>query len=113
MSRRARRCGVTLEDILEEIVGEIADEHDIEMQGVRAQADGSIVVDGGVPIRDLNRALDWDLPDEEATTVAGLVIHETKAIPAEKQTFTYFGKRFTVMKRERNRLTKIRIREAA
>ena len=104
---------VTLEDILEEIVGEIADEHDIEMQGVRAQADGSIVVDGGVPIRDLNRALDWDLPDEEATTVAGLVIHETKAIPAEKQTFTYFGKRFTVMKRERNRLTKIRIREAA
>ena len=104
---------VTLEDILEEIVGEIADEHDIEMSGVHADADGSVVVDGSVPIRDLNRALDWDLPDEEATTVAGLVIHETKMIPDERQTFTYFDKRFTVMKRERNRITKLRIRDAA
>ena len=104
---------VTLEDILEEIVGEIADEHDIDMSGVRAQADGSIVVDGSVPIRDLNRALDWNLPDDEATTVAGLVIHETKMIPDERQTFTYFDKRFTVMKRERNRITKLRIRDAA
>lgn len=66
---------VTLEDILEEIVGDIADEHDIDIQGVRQEPDGSIVVDGSVPIRDLNRALDWSLPDEEATTVAGLVIH--------------------------------------
>ena len=104
---------VTLEDILEEIVGEIADEHDIEMSGVHADTDGSVVVDGSVPIRDLNRALDWDLPDEEATTVAGLVIHETKMIPDERQTFTYFDKRFTVMKRERNRITKLRIRDAA
>lgn len=104
---------VTLEDILEEIVGEIADEHDIDMSGVRAEADGSVVVDGSVPIRDLNRALDWTLPDEEATTVAGLVIHETKSIPDERQTFTYFDKRFTVMKRERNRITKLRIRDAA
>ena len=104
---------VTLEDILEEIVGEIADEHDIAVSGVRADADGSIIVDGGVPIRDLNRALDWELPDEEATTVAGLVIHETKSIPLEKQTFTYFDKRFTVMKRERNRITRLRIRDAA
>ena len=104
---------VTLEDILEEIVGEIADEHDITMSGVRAEADGSVVVDGNVPIRDLNRALDWELPDDEATTIAGLVIHETKTIPDEKQAFTYFGKRFTVMKRERNRITKLRIREAA
>src|SRR5690606_25074330 len=61
---------VTLEDIIEEIVGEIADEHDLDMQGVKQEADGSVVVDGTVPIRDLNRALDWDLPDEEATTIA-------------------------------------------
>ncbi len=103
---------VTLEDIIEEIVGDIADEHDVEMQGVKQEADGSIVVEGSVPIRDLNRALDWNLPDEEATTVAGLVIHETQMIPEEKQAFTFFGKRFIVMKREKNRITRLRIRPA-
>jgi Mg2+/Co2+ transporter CorB len=101
---------VTLEDILEEIVGEIADEHDIEMQGVKQEADGSVVVDGSVPIRDLNRALDWNLPDDEATTIAGLVIHETQTIPEEKQAFTFHGKRFIVMKREKNRITRLRIK---
>lgn len=101
---------VTLEDILEEIVGDIADEHDLEIQGVQQEADGSIVVDGSVPIRDLNRVLDWSLPDEEATTIAGLVIHESKSIPEERQAFTFHGKRFIVMKREKNRLTKLRIR---
>ncbi|MGN6550308.1 MAG: HlyC/CorC family transporter [Pararhizobium sp.] len=101
---------VTLEDILEEIVGDISDEHDIDMQGVRQEADGSVVVDGSVPIRDLNRALDWNLPDEEATTVAGLVIHESQIIPEERQAFTFHGKRFIVMKREKNRITKLRIR---
>ena len=101
---------VTLEDILEEIVGEIADEHDIEVSGVQTQADGSVIVDGSVPIRDLNRALDWELPDEEATTIAGLVIHEAQTIPEEKQAFTFYGKRFVVMHREKNRLTQLRIR---
>src|SRR6201997_2420503 len=72
---------VTLEDILEEIVGDISDEQDVVVAGVRAQPDGSVVVDGSVPIRDLNRAMDWSLPDEEATTVAGLVIHEARSIP--------------------------------
>lgn len=103
---------VTLEDIIEEIVGEIADEHDVDVQGVRQEADGSIVVDGSVAIRDLNRALDWELPDDEAVTVAGLVIHETQSIPEEKQSFTFHGKRFIVMKREKNRITRIRIRPA-
>lgn len=103
---------VTLEDIIEEIVGEIADEHDVDMQGVKQEADGSVVVDGTVPIRDLNRALDWDLPDEEATTIAGLVIHETQSIPEEKQAFTFHGKRFVVMKRDKNRIARLRIRPA-
>ncbi|MDP9813386.1 Mg2+/Co2+ transporter CorB [Rhizobium tibeticum] len=103
---------VTLEDILEEIVGDIADEHDIDIQGVRQEADGSIVVDGNVPIRDLNRALDWHLPDEEATTIAGLVIHESMTIPEERQAFTFHEKRFIVMRREKNRITKLRIRPA-
>ncbi|TIN19469.1 MAG: hypothetical protein E5Y59_04370, partial [Mesorhizobium sp.] len=99
-------------DIIEEIVGEIADEHDIDMQGVKQEADGSVVVDGTVSIRDLNRALDWDLPDEEATTIAGLVIHETQLIPDEKQAFTFHGKRFVVMKRDKNRIARLRIRPA-
>jgi Mg2+/Co2+ transporter CorB len=101
---------VTLEDIIEEIVGDIADEHDIDVQGVKQEADGSVVVDGTVPIRDLNRALDWALPDNEATTIAGLVIHETQSIPEERQAFTFHGKRFVVMKRDKNRITRIRIR---
>ena len=101
---------VTLEDILEEIVGEIADEHDEEVSGVEAQADGSWIVEGGVPLRDLNRALDWDLPDEEANTIAGLVIHSAQMIPEEKQTFTFYDKRFVVLKREKNRITILRIR---
>src|ERR1700712_1381223 len=103
---------VTLEDILEEMVGDISDEHDVVVAGVRAQPDGSVVVDGSVPIRDLNRAMDWNLPDEEATTIAGLIIHETQSIPEEKQAFTFYGKRFTVLKREKNRITKLRIRPA-
>ncbi|MEZ5810411.1 MAG: HlyC/CorC family transporter [Rhizobiaceae bacterium] len=101
---------VTLEDILEEIVGEIADEHDVDMQGVRQEADGSVVVDGSVPIRDLNRALDWKLPDDDVTTIAGLVIHETQSIPEEKQAFTFHGMRFVVMKREKNRIVTLRIK---
>jgi len=101
---------VTLEDIIEEIVGEIADEHDLDIQGVKQESDGSVVVDGTVPIRDLNRALDWMLPDDEATTIAGLVIHETQSIPEERQAFTFHGKRFVVMKRDKNRIAKIRVR---
>ena len=80
------------------------------MQGVKQEADGSVVVDGSVPIRDLNRALDWKLPDDDVTTIAGLVIHETQSIPEEKQAFTFHGMRFTVMKREKNRIVKLRIR---
>jgi Mg2+/Co2+ transporter CorB len=100
---------VTLEDILEEIVGDISDEQDVVVAGVRAQPDGSVVVDGSVPIRDLNRAMDWHLPDEEATTVAGLVIHEARSIPERGQSFTFHGFRFRVLRRERNRITALRI----
>ena len=100
---------VTLEDILEEIVGDISDEQDVQVAGVRVQPDGSVVVDGSVPIRDLNRAMDWTLPDEEATTVAGLVIHEARSIPERGQSFTFHGFRFRVLRRERNRITALRI----
>jgi Mg2+/Co2+ transporter CorB len=100
---------VTLEDILEEIVGDITDEHDIAEPGVRRQPDGSVNVDGAVPIRDLNRVMDWNLPDEEATTIAGLVIHEARSIPEVGQSFTFYGFRFRVLRRERNRITALRI----
>jgi Mg2+/Co2+ transporter CorB len=100
---------VTLEDIIEEIVGDIKDEHDTAMSGVRPQADGSINVEGSVAIRDLNRAMDWSLPDEEATTVAGLVIHEARMIPEAGQTFTFHGFFFHVLRRNRNRITAVKI----
>jgi Mg2+/Co2+ transporter CorB len=100
---------VTLEDILEEIVGDISDEHDIVVPGVRPQPDGSVNVDGGVPIRDLNRVMEWNLPDEEATTIAGLVIHEARSIPEPAQTFTFHGFRFRVLRRDRNRIASLRI----
>jgi Mg2+/Co2+ transporter CorB len=100
---------VTLEDILEEIVGDITDEHDVAMPGVRRQPDGSVIVEGAVPIRDLNRVMDWNLPDSEATTIAGLVIHEARSIPEVGQSFTFHGFRFRVLRRQRNRITALRI----
>ena len=100
---------VTLEDILEEIVGEIEDEHDVAVAGVVAGPDGSISVDGSVTIRDLNRAMNWDLPDEEAVTVAGLLIHEARRIPDAGQTFSFHHHRFAVLERKVNRITKLQI----
>jgi len=100
---------VTLEDILEEIVGEIEDEHDRPMEGVKPQQDGSVVVDGVVTIRDLNRMLDWNLPDDEAVTIAGLVIHEAQTIPEPGQVFAFHDRRFEITKRRRNQLTELRI----
>lgn len=100
---------VTLEDILEEIVGDIQDEHDEELEGMKRHADGSISVRGDIPIRDLNRAMDWKLPDEEAVTIAGLVIHESQTIPEETQTFSYYGYRFEILSRQRNQIKTIKI----
>lgn len=100
---------VTLEDILEEIVGDIRDEHDVKLQGVHPLPDGSVRVEGSVPVRDLNRAMDWALPDEEATTIAGLVIHEARTIPEAGQIFTFYGYRIQVLRKSRNRLTLLKI----
>jgi Mg2+/Co2+ transporter CorB len=100
---------VTLEDILEEIVGDIADEYDQSIAGVWPQPDGSLIVSGNTTIRDLNRRFDWPLPDEEAATIAGLVIHEARRIPEVGQIFTFFGFRFEVLRRKRNQITSLRI----
>ena len=100
---------VTLEDILEEIVGEIDDEHDLPVAGVRRQPNGSYIVDGTVTIRDLNREFEWRLPDEEASTLAGLVLHEARRIPEVGQTFTFYGFRFEILRRQRHQITSIRV----
>ena len=100
---------VTLEDILEEIVGEIEDEHDLAVEGLRRQPDGSVIVDGEVAVRDLNRAMEWDLPDDQAVTIAGLVIHEAQAIPEPGQVFIFHGHRFQIAGRQRNQITSLRV----
>jgi Mg2+/Co2+ transporter CorB len=100
---------VTLEDIVEEIVGDITDEHEIAVPGVRPLPDGSVNVDGSVPVRDLNRAMDWNIPDDEATTIAGVVIHEARSIPEPGQSFTFYGFRFQVLRKSRNRITALRV----
>ncbi len=100
---------ITLEDILEEIVGQIADEHDTHEAHIRPQADGTVNVDGAVAIRDLNRHMEWDLPEEEATTLAGLVIHEAQTIPEPGQVFTFHGYRFEILRKSRNKISALRI----
>lgn len=100
---------VTLEDILEEIVGNIDDEHDISVSGVRPQQDGSYIINGSVTLRDLNRDLDWNLPDEDASTVAGLILHESRVIPNVGQEFLFHGFRFRILRKHRNQMTQLRV----
>ena len=101
---------ITLEDILEEVFGAIGESHDMSMpEGIRPQADGSYNVDGITPIRELNRELEWNLPDEAATTIAGLVIHEARIIPDVGQVFSFYGFKFEVLRRKRNQIVALRI----
>jgi len=101
---------VTLEDILEEIFGRLPDEHEPEQRpDVRRRPDGSYLVDGTVPVRDLNRELEWNLPEEDATTIAGLVIAQLGAIPETGQRFAFFGYTFEIMRRQRNQITAVRV----
>ena len=100
---------VTLEDILEEIVGDIDDEHDVSVGGVRPQRGGGYLIDGTVTIRDLNREFEWDLPDEEAATIAGLVMAESRSIPKPGQVFSFQGFRFEILRRHRNQIVQLRV----
>jgi Mg2+/Co2+ transporter CorB len=100
---------VTLEDILEEIVGDISDEHDIAEVEARICLDGSYVVDGAATIRDLNRQFEWRLPDEETSTLAGLILHESRRIPDVGQAFMFHKFRFEILERRRHQITSIRI----
>jgi Mg2+/Co2+ transporter CorB len=102
---------VTLEDIIDEIFGDIPDEHEVRAApGIAPQPDGSYIVEGAVSVRDLNRALDWNLPDEIATTIAGLVINEARTIPDVGQRFAFFGFEFEIVRRQRNQITSVRVK---
>ncbi len=101
---------VTLEDILEEIVGEIDDEHDETMKGVRPLSNGSYVIDGSVTIRDLNREFDWGLPDEEYSTIAGLVLFESQMVPDVGQSFVFHDFQIDVIRKQRNQITMVRVK---
>jgi len=104
---------VSLSDILSEIVGDIGnpgeDKADHVLTGVRAAMDGSYLVDGSVTLRDLNRAFEWDLPDDAAITIAGLVLREARLIPSVGQVFAFHGFRFEILRRQRNQIMAIRI----
>ena len=100
---------VTLEDILEEIVGDISDEFDIAVPGVRLQTDDTFIIKGDVTIRDLNRQFDWSLPDDQAATLAGLVLHESRRIPDVGQVFNFYDFRFEILRRKRNQITSLRL----
>ncbi len=102
---------LTLEDILEEIVGDIQDEYDEEIEGIERLKEGGAILQGDLPVRDINRAMDWKLPDEEAVTIAGLVIHESQTIPEVGQTFAYYGYRFEILKKLRNQIVSLKVRK--
>jgi Mg2+/Co2+ transporter CorB len=105
----ALRGIVTLEDIIEEITGDIEDEHDAIKRGVIRREDGSLICRGDVPIRDLNREFGWGLPEDVAITIAGLVLHEARRIPEVGQTYAFYGFRFEILKREGTRIAELRI----
>ena len=105
---------VTLEDIIEEIVGEIDDEHDpLVIAEIMPFGDYAFKVAGSVTIRDINRQLDWDLPDDHAATVAGLVLHEARVIPDNGAVFEFFGYRFTIVEKRANQITQLQIEKLA
>ncbi len=100
---------VTLEDIIEEIVGDIQDEYDENNPDIKPNKNGSVIVDGDVPVRDLNRAMGWELPDEDAVTIAGLIIHEAESIPDKGQVFNFYGFKFEITGKTKNQITKVKI----
>lgn len=103
---------VTLEDILEEIVGEIDDEQDMNVPGTKKLKSGSFIIEGTVPIRDLNREFHWSLPeDEDYSTLAGLILYQSRTIPDEGQSFIFHGFRFDIARKNRNQIERVRVTE--
>ena len=100
---------VTLEDIIEEVVGDIEDEHDIPIMGARKNKDGSYNLNGNITIRDINREFGWKLPDENASTIAGLIFYEIKTIPLPGQIFSFYGFRFEILRAKKNHVGLLKV----
>ena len=100
---------VTLEDIIEEIVGDIEDEHDIKIKGAKKSKDGKYTISGNVTIRDINREFGWNLPDKDASTLAGLIFHEIKTIPEPGKIFSFYGFRFEIINVRKNHIELVRV----
>lgn len=106
---------ITLEDLLEEIVGEISDEHDEEVNDqIHQQPDGSYLLDGGLAVRDLNRRLDLNLPVSEGyTTVAGFLMSEAGEMLSEGDTVPFNGHEFKIEKAAKHRILQVRMEKTA
>ena len=103
---------VTLEDVLEQIVGNIDDEHDVSSaQEIISLPDGSYTVAGDVPLRTLRRELGWNLPEDKAVTLAGLVMQEARDLTKQGQEFVFHGFRFRILRKEENRIASINARK--
>jgi len=100
---------ISLEDIIEEIVGEISDEHDIDLADIERNKDGSIKVQGSTEIRNINRSFGWDLPDEDANTISGLIINESRSFPKVGQVFQFYGFKFEIIETKRNLISQVKI----
>ena len=103
---------ISLEDIIEEIVGDISDEHDVIVKGVDVNSDGSFNINGNVEIRDLNREYGWELPDSEANTISGLIIHESRSFPKPGQKFNYYGFQFEILETQGNQISLLKVLSA-
>ena len=100
---------ITLEDIIEEIVGEIEDEHDLKIKGAKKSKDGVYTINGNVTIRDINREFGWNLPDKKASTLAGLIFHEVKTIPEPGKIFSFYSFRFEIISAKKNHIDVIKV----
>jgi len=100
---------ISLEDIMEEIVGDITDEIDEGLTTVVKNEDGTLTINGGTEIRDINRIYNWNLPEEEANTLSGLIIHESRSFPSEGQVFNYYGFIFEILEVKDNLIHKIKV----
>ena len=98
---------VTLEDLLEELVGEITDEYDRDEPVMIPVGEGRYRVDGRIPIDELNEQLDVDLPQDEWDTVGGLILHLLGAIPSEGQEVAYDNIRFKAERVQGRRIARV------
>jgi len=100
---------ISLEDIIEEIVGNIFDEKDFSTVGIRRVNENQYRIRGDVNIRDINRELDLNLPENNASTLAGYIIFKTEALPEVGQTFKFNNIIYEILNKNKNQITQIKV----